>query len=460
MTIDNLKRVYFLGIGGIGMSAIAKFFISKGIEVYGYDKTAGITTQQLTEMGAIINFEDITSVIPDHIDLVIYTPAIPKTHIQFNYFLNNNYALKKRAEILGLITDGTFTVAVAGTHGKTTTSSIITHIFKQSKKSFNAFLGGLAKNYNTNFISGIEAIAPQSVIAEADEYDKSFLKLHPNIAIITAMDADHLDIYGNHQNMIDSYNDFVGQIEKEGNLIIHKNYIKLLRPTKTHIFTYNIEGDSDFYIKNLKIFEGSYHFDIYFRGNILVEDIKFNQGGLHNIENAIAAVAACYLRDINTKDINKALRTYSGVYRRFDIRIKSNNLIFIDDYAHHPQELKMFIQSVKDLYPRKKITGIFQPHLYSRTRDFANAFASSLSLLDDIILLDIYPARELPIEGITSEIILKNITSKNKMICKRENLIEEILKRNSEVFLTIGAGDIENLVLPIEKTLKNISKFL
>ena len=455
--INKYNRIYFIGIGGIGMSALAKYFKTKGKEVSGYDKTPSYVTAQLNELGISVIFDDDINLLPDKIDLVIYTPAIPKTHKQFNFLKEKNILIKKRAEVLGLITNDAFTIAVAGTHGKTTTTSIITHILKFANIDFMSFMGGISKNYNTNFLIGKKN---DIIVVEADEYDRSFLNIHPDIAVVSAMDADHLDIYGTHEKMIESYNEFISQLKDNGTLVIKYTSLKHLKDKSIKKISFSLNLDSDYKTENISINNGSYIFDIISKGDKLIENITLNIGGRHNIENVVAAVAACKLIDIENDVIKKAIATYSGVMRRFDVRIRNKHLIYIDDYAHHPEELKMLIQSVKELYPAKKITGVFQPHLYTRTRDFAEEFVSSLELLDDIVLLDIYPARELPIEGISSQMLLDKINSKNKILCSKENLIETLLKKKTDIILTIGAGDIDALVEPIEKSFKNILKFM
>ena len=455
--IKNIKRIYFIGIGGIGMSALAKYFKAKGIDVSGYDKTPSYVTAQLKALNIQVFFDDDISLLPGNIDLVIYTPAIPKNHKQFNYLKEKGIKIKKRAEVLGLISKGIYTIAVAGTHGKTTTTSIISHILKSASIDFMSFMGGISKNYDTNFLMGQKN---EIIVVEADEFDRSFLNIYPDIAVISAMDADHLDIYGTHENMIDSYNQFISQIKDNGTLIIKYASLKHLKSKPAKIISFSLNLDSDYKTENIRVIDGSYIFDIISGGNKLIEDITLNIGGRHNIENSVAAVAACKLLGIKDEEIKKAIATYSGVMRRFDVRIKDDNLIYIDDYAHHPEELKMLILSVRELYPTKKITGVFQPHLFTRTRDFAEGFVNVLELLDDIILLEIYPAREIPIEGINSQMLLNKISNKNKMLCSKEELIEVLLKKKTDIILTIGAGDIDALVEPIEKSFKNILKFM
>jgi len=455
--LNDINKLYFIGIGGIGMSALAKYFKTKGKEVSGYDRTPSYITEQLKALDISVFFEDTIQNLPENIDLVVYTPAIPQSNEQLRYLKEKNIPVKKRAEVLGLITKNTFTIAVAGTHGKTTTSSIISHILKVAQIDFMSFMGGISKNYNSNFLIGEKN---DIIVVEADEYDRSFLHLHPDIAVVSAMDADHLDIYGTHENMIESYNQFISQIKNNGSLIIKHDTLKYVSNQTVKTLSYSLEKDSWYKVENIRTDNGSYIFDIHCKDTEKTNDIVLHIGGRHNIENAAAAIAACKTAGVNNEVIKKAIASYTGVMRRFDVRIKNENLIYIDDYAHHPEELKAFILSVKELYPSKKITGIFQPHLFTRTRDFAVGFINSLELLDEIILLDIYPAREEPIEGINSQMLLDKISNKDKMICSKENLIEELLKRKTDIVLTMGAGNIDALVGPIEKSFNNILKYM
>lgn len=432
------------------MSALVRYFLSKGISVSGYDRTQGFITRQLENMGVSICYDDSLSHLPPSVDMVVYTPAIPQSHKQLTYFLQNNFTVKKRAEVLGLLAKGKTTVSVAGTHGKTTISSMIAHIMKCANSDFMAFLGGVAKNYDANFISaGNESV----VVAEADEYDRSFLNLYSDIAVITALDADHLDVYASHEKMIESYNDFTRQIKDKGTLIINENYIDNIYCKPQTIFTYSLDGNSTYKTKNLKISDGSYVFDVLKENETLMKDVCLNFGGLHNIENAVAAIAVALEKGISTGDVCKALNSFEGIHRRFDIRIKHENLVYIDDYAHHPKELKVLINAVRQLFKEKKILGVFQPHLYSRTRDFAEEFAQTLSLLDEVLLLDIYHAREKPIPGVTSQIILDKIKAKSAKVCSKHEVTAEVMSSKADVVLTIGAGDIDALVAPLEKSL-------
>jgi UDP-N-acetylmuramate--alanine ligase len=475
--IHQIKQAYFIGIGGIGMSAIARYFNTTGIVVSGYDKTPTALTDALIKEGISIHFEDDVKLIdPSFFEqakdnvLVVITPAIPKNHKELNFFEKNNYELKKRAEVLGMITASTYTAAVAGTHGKTTTSTILTHILKSSGYDVTAFLGGIAKNYNNNFIAGsdvnnetkdtkpkfkMDVLSP--TVVEADEYDRSFLTLHPDVAIVTSVDADHLDIYGDDAQLKESFKLFTSLIKSRGALVskLGLNY-QLSQASDVRVYHYDLEKQTDFFAYDIKIEDGKYKF------NVIsciehINDIYFGLPGLHNVENAIAAIAAAQLMGVLPLDIKKALKTFTGVNRRFDYRINTSNFVYIDDYAHHPEEIKACINSIKHLYPNKKITGIFQPHLYSRTRDFAEGFSSSLSLLDEVILMDIYPARELPIEGVTSAMLLNNITCKQKQLLNAIKILEYIQLKRPEVLVTLGAGDIDQLVAPIEKLFSNVN---
>lgn len=461
MNLNSITHIYFIGIGGIGMSALARYFKTLGKEVAGYDRTATTLTSQLIAEGMDIHFEDNVQLIPpafknknnnDKI-LVIYTPAIPKSHSELNYFNDNAYSVVKRSKVLGLIASADFTVAVAGTHGKTTTSSMIAHILHSSGVNIAAFLGGIAKNFNSNFVLPQKNNKIVNVV-EADEFDRSFLTLFPNIAVISSMSADHLDIYGTHDELVRSYNTFAGQVKEH---LILKNGLKVSN-VKADITTYSLQSDADVHAKDITISNRSYKFNVMV-GNHLIKDLVLGLPGRHNIENAVAAIAVAFKLNIPEEKIREALATYSGVNRRFDYQIKTERLVFIDDYAHHPEELSAAISSVKELYSDKKITGVFQPHLFTRTRDFANEFAQSLSLLDEVILLDIYPARELPIEGVTSEIVFKKINCANKIMLSKEKLVEYVENHIPEVLLTLGAGDIDTCVLPLRNMLakKNLS---
>jgi len=458
MDLKKIHTVYFIGIGGIGMSAIARYFKTQGKCVAGYDKTKTSLTDELLIEGMDVHFNDDLSLLNpetreaiNHKEnvLVVYTPAVPKDHSELHYFKNNGYTIKKRAEVLGLITSNTFTIAVGGTHGKTTTSSIIAHLLKSSGHSIAAFLGGITQNYDTNFLISEN---PEYVVVEADEYDRSFLTLHPDIAVITSMDPDHLDIYNDDAHVKESFNLFAQQVKPGGRLIISVKAGKNLKPVDRIVSSYSVTDEGDYYASEIKIVNGIYHFNLHTSSGI-ISNLAVGLPGLHNVENAVAAAAVAQSLNLTNEQIIAGLKSFKGVKRRFDYQIKSKNLIYIDDYAHHPEELKACINSVRELYPDKKITGVFQPHLFSRTRDFADGFAKSLELLDEIILLEIYPARELPIEGINSSWLLDKINSKHKIISSKDELVKELSKRHLEVVLTLGAGDIDTLVEPIREQL-------
>ncbi len=452
ININKIKNIYFLGIGGIGMSALAKYFKAKGVNVSGYDKTPTPLTDELIRDGIQIHFEEKIESVPKDIDLVVYTPAVPKDHKEYVYLKEKGYDIRKRAEILGIITKNSYTVAVSGTHGKTTITSMIAHILKQSGIDIYSFIGGISKNYKSNLIlSKKNSIA----VVEADEFDRSFLQLHPDIAVISAMDADHLDIYGSRDYMIESFRLFANQIKDNGTLFLKKSL--KLTGVIPNIKTYSAKEKADYFADDIQVKNECFYYTINCPDNIKIS-VKAGVPGLHNVENAVVASAVALNFGVKPENIKKALQSYKGVCRRFDYRIKEKEIVFIDDYAHHPEEIKACINAAKKLYPGKKITGIFQPHLYTRTRDLAEEFAKSLAMLDELILLDIYPARELPIKGVTSEMLLKKIKMKNKIVCSKEILIEELIKRKLEVLITLGAGDIDQLVEPIEKSLKNILK--
>ena len=461
MSIKNLHTVYFLGIGGIGMSAIARYFNSLDCKVYGYDKTKTALTLQLESEGIYIHYTEDLNQIPicikksDKQTLVIYTPAIPIDNIEYQY-LKLKRKLYKRSEILGLISENYFTIAIAGTHGKTTTSSIIAHILNECGVNCIAFLGGISLNFNSNLLLNKDA---DVIIVEADEYDRSFLTLSPDIALITSIDADHLDVYGDINQMINAYSEFTRNIKQAGNLIAKQRCIDVLNiRSDIKISSYSATELADISAKNVNLKEGNYYVDLNVNSSI-IENIKIGLPGLHNLENAIGAFSIANKLEIDQHQVKKALGCYKGVQRRFETHIKTNGLVYIDDYAHHPSELEMCIKSVKELYPGKKITGIFQPHLFSRTRDFANEFAISLSLLDALILLDIYRARELPIEGIDSDFLLKKVTITNKKVVPKKNLLAVIAELDIEVLLTLGAGDIDMIVAPLKEQLeKSIDK--
>ena len=450
MNIEQVKEVYFLGIGGIGMSALARFFKNRGCSVFGYDKTSTQLTLELEAEGMEIHYEEDVDLIPDGIDLVVYTPAVPKKHSEYQFFLENGYPILKRSQVLGMISSGYKTIGIAGTHGKTTISTLTAHLLQQTANGVNAFMGGISKNYQNNLLLSSKS---EWVVVEADEFDRSFLHLFPQIAVITSVDADHLDIYKNILSLKESFTQFTGQIKPGGSLIIKKGIsLNVIQRPGLKVFTYSIDQQADFCIQNLRISKGHYIFDLKL-GETVMENVELGLPGLFNVENAIASSAAAWLAGATKEEIRKGLLSFSGVHRRFDLRINREDLIYIDDYAHHPEELKACINSVRHLYPNKKITGVFQPHLFTRTKDFADDFARSLELLDEVILLEIYPARELPIEGIDSQMLLDKINKTSKYVCKNEELIGLLKSLKPELLLTLGAGDIDQFVKPIEESL-------
>ena len=449
--IKNIKRVYFLGIGGIGMSALARYFNTNGVAVSGYDKTETVLTKKLAAEGIAIHFEDNIEFIDKAVELVIYTPAIPKDHKELNYFLENNYNLEKRSEVLGAITNNTYNICIAGTHGKTTTSTMVAHILRHSGYGCNAFLGGIAVNYNANFWASKKNVS----VVEADEYDRSFLKLSPDVAIISSMDPDHLDVYGTAENMEQAFIDFSARI-KPGGLLLSKYGLKRTEDLKAHEhLTFHLQNENaSVYAANIKMIRGSYQFDVMMQ-YWEIKDVVLNMGGLHNIENMIAAISVAHYLGIDNDKIRAAVAAFKGVKRRFEYIIKSDEQVMVDDYAHHPEELRALLTGAKDLFPEVKCTVIFQPHLYSRTRDFADGFAETLDLADEVILLPIYPARELPMEGVNSEMILHKMKINNKQVLSKEAVLEWVKDNKIELLITAGAGDIDTLVEPIKKILNN-----
>lgn len=448
--------MYFVGIGGIGMSALARYFNSKGVEIYGYDKTRTSFTDTLIAEGMKIHFEENVELVKSEVGnsksevLVVYTPAVPASHKELKYFTENNFSMIKRAQLLGVLTKNNYTIAVAGTHGKTTTSSLVAHILKETGKNCSAFLGGIAKNFHSNLVLPKNNSDKQFMVVEADEYDRSFLNLYPDAAIVTSIDPDHLDIYGDKEKMRESYLQFVAQTKDEGIVINRKNLG--IKTDKKHI-EYSVAGNADYSAVNIRVVNHENVFDVQWKGGD-VKDISSRMAGKHNVENTVAAFACAHYLGIQPESIKNAIKKFTGVERRFDLRFNNDKVVYIDDYAHHPEELRACIQSVKELYAGKKITGIFQPHLFSRTRDFVDGFAEVLSMLDTLILLDIYPAREEPIPGVTSEIILEKVKTSDKVILKKEGVIPFLEKKQPELILTLGAGDIDRLVKPITKFLE------
>lgn len=457
MKINSVKSVYFAGAGGIGMSALVRYFLSKGKIVAGYDRTPTDLTKKLIKEGAEIHYEDDETLIPDYCrdkenTLVIFTPAIPSSHRELTYFRDNGFDVFKRSQVLGLITNAARGLCVAGTHGKTTVSSMAAHILKQSGVGCNAFLGGILNNYDNNHIFSEHSSLN---VIEADEYDRSFHNLEPYMAVITSVDPDHLDIYKTPRAYHESFEKFTSLIRPEGALIMKKGLPVSpdLKP-EVKFYTYSgTDNTSDFYAENISIVNESVFFDFvspFFR----VDKVELGVPVMINIENAVAAMAMASLNGVTGEEMRVAMGSFAGVKRRFDFHLRTKQIVYIDDYAHHPSELQSCISSLKELYKGRKITGIFQPHLYSRTRDFVAGFASVLSLLDKLILLDIYPAREEPIEGITSEIIFDQVTIDDKILCSKEELLGVLEKQELDVLATLGAGDIDQMVLPIRKMLE------
>ncbi|MBI4647556.1 MAG: UDP-N-acetylmuramate--L-alanine ligase [Bacteroidia bacterium] len=454
MILDNIHNIYMLGIGGIGMSALARYFILKGKKVAGYDRLSTLLTDTLVKEGIDIHFSAHERFIPEayrnkNDTLIIYTPAIPDTHKELKYFKENSFNIMKRSEALGMISRDYRVIAVSGTHGKTTVSTLIAHILQISNISCTAFLGGISLNYGSNFLPTENS---DLMVIEADEYDRSFLQLEPYIGIVTAIDPDHLDIYGNIHELENAFIRFTGQVKRDGKLIYNAEIKNVGLSDKTDVFHYSIDTATDFYATNIEITNGKYSFD-FVSNEIELKNLKLKISGRFNIKNAVAAIAAALLCGAKPEEIRKGVETFAGTQRRFEYIIKSPDLIYIDDYAHHPEELNACIKAVREVYPDKKITGIFQPHLYTRTRDLSDEFANSLELLDELILMEIYPAREKTIKGVDSKLIFDKVRLKNKLICSKNNLIKVLNDKKIEVLLTLGAGDIDQLIEPIKKFL-------
>lgn len=460
MRIDEYDIVYFLGIGGIGMSALARWFAGTGTRIYGYDRTKTMLTTALEAEGMAIHYDDAVDNIPDAVrdhksgTLVVYTPAIPADHKEYTFLNEQGYVIAKRSEVLGLISKAYTTVAVAGTHGKTTTSSMVAHILKTAGKDMVAFLGGITTNYASNLVMNGKAGDRTIAVAEADEFDRSFLKLFPHVAIVTSADPDHLDIYGSHEHVITSFRDFIKQIDKGGYLVIHESVAEELAADIEHVTknTYSMSR-GQFFAGNITAKRGFFEFDLHGFGK--VEHIKLGVPGFHNIENAIAASIAAWRCGVSLSSIRKGLESFAGVKRRFEFIIRRDRLVYVDDYAHHPTEIEAFLRSMKSMYPGRKLTVIFQPHLYSRTRDFAAEFSKSLSVADEVFLMDIYPARELPIAGVDSDILVDAITSPVVVRCGKADLLDKLKDHDIEVLATVGAGDIDTFVEPIHRMLED-----
>ena len=449
--LTNCKNIYFIGIGGIGMSALARYFNTQGVVVSGYDKTPTLLTDALVEEGIQIHFEDDLTKIDKAATVIVYTPAIPTEHGELNYYRDNKYLVVKRSDVLQWITENAFTIAIAGTHGKTTTTSMTAHILRHTGYGCNAFLGGIATNYGTNFWSHEKNV----VVVEADEYDRSFLKLAPNIAVITSVDPDHLDIYGTAEEVVIAFGEFSDKI-KTGGVLIQKWGTKFKTNTsnKTVLsYGYNY-NEASYHTIHLKVVEGSYHFDLVHPAGVC-KDIILNMGGLHNVENVSAAIAIALSLEIDEVKIKEAVASFAGVKRRFEYKVKTANKVLIDDYAHHPEELNALISGVRSLYPNEKMVLVFQPHLYSRTKDQCDGFVETLDKADEVILLPIYPARELPMEGVSSEMLLAKMKLSHKKIMSKDELFDWAANSQDKLIVMAGAGDIDTCILKVQEILTN-----
>ena len=456
--LTNIEGIYFLGIGGIGMSALARYFLSQGFIIAGYDRTESPLTDSLADEGCSVTYEDNIDSLPvlfsepsesDRV-LIVYTPAIPKDNILFNYFKNNGYSIYKRAEILGIISRETDAIAVAGTHGKTTVSTMTAHILSTSPVGCSAFLGGISKNYDTNLLLS----ESRYTVMEADEFDRSFLHLSPLISVVTAIDPDHLDIYGTAEKMVEAYGEFCHRVRPGGTLILNENIASSLSlPTDATIYSYGTGDSASFRASAIRKEEGSYTFDL-ITPKGTVTDLRLRVPGMVNILNSTAAAAAAWCAGVTPDDIRKALWSYEGVRRRFDIRYAGRQITYVDDYAHHPQEINALVSAVRDFWPGKHVTGVFQPHLYSRTRDFAEGFAEALDKMDEILLLTLYPARENPIPGVSSDMIAGLMKNRNVRVVTREELLIALRDVKNGLLLTVGAGDIDRFIEPITLMLK------
>ena len=449
--LKQINKIYFIGIGGIGMSALARYFLSKGVNVSGYDKTVTILTKALENEGIPIHYEENIALAPKDADVIVYTPAIPANHTELIYYQSNDFTVVKRSDILQWITENSFNICIAGTHGKTTFTSMIAHILRHSKYGCNAFLGGIAANYNTNFWSNEKNV----VVVEADEYDRSFLKLFPDIAVITSMDPDNLDIYGSAVEVEKAFIDFSKKV-KQGGCLVTKYGLKREGELQAAFhYTYDYKNaDAAVSVTDLTVINGSYHFSIIHK-NWQLHKMILNMGGLHNIDNILAAVTIAKHIGIDDELIRDAVADFKGVRRRFEYALKTKEHTIIDDYAHHPEELNALISGVRSIFPHEKLTLVFQPHLFSRTMDQADGFAKSLDKADEVLLLPIYPARELPMKGVTSEMLLNKMQLNNKQVIEKSNLIDWIKKHQPKLIVMAGAGDIDAMVEPIKNCLEN-----
>jgi len=448
LRLKEIHNVYFIGIGGIGMSAIARYFNNKNVNIFGYDRVKSSLCIELENEGMKIHYTEDTNQISVQKEdtLVIYTPAIPSENTELSYFVKNNYIVMKRSEVLGKITEDHFTIAIAGTHGKTTTSTMIAHILHDSGMDCTAFLGGVSTNYNSNLIFGTEKSV---VVVEADEFDRSFLTLNPDVAVITSVDADHLDIYQNKERLISAFSDFTNKIKSGGTLFLEENIdMSVVNRDDISVLKYGLSISSDCKGTYISPDKNTMKFQVECNGNTF-DDLRLNMGGVYNVLNAVASVSVANLLEIDSSKIVDGINTFMGIRRRFETHISSDNLVFIDDYAHHPKEVTESINAVKQMYPEREITVVFQPHLHSRTKDFMNEFANSLSLADELILLDIYGAREEEIEGVSSQILLNKCTSTKKELSALDSIVEKIADKEIDVLLTLGAGDISTIIEPL-----------
>jgi UDP-N-acetylmuramate--alanine ligase len=448
MNLEKVNKMYFLGIGGIGMSALARYFHQRGVEIHGYDLTSGPLTEALQKEGMYVHFDDNIKKIPENIDLAVYTPAIPADNSELAFFRKIQKPLLKRAELIEQLTKDHFTIAVAGTHGKTSISSLTAHLLKSAGKNITALVGGICKNYNSNLVSSIKT---DYFLVEADEFDRSFLKLKPNISLVSSMDADHLDIYGSHEELKKNFKAFVNNTV-EGGTLVYNLKLKELNTFPGNKVSYGLKTTANFRANKIRIVEGRFNFNIFY-GDIIIKNISLQVPGYHYVENALAAVAIAFELGLTADEVKKGLESFEGVERRFEFHVNTLKTVYIDDYAHHPEEIRVTLEAARKLFPGRKICGIFQPHLYSRTRDFAEGFAQSLDQLDEIILLNIYPARELSIPGITSKVIFDLMKNPNKILIEKENLIPFLEKKNVDVLITIGAGDIGMMTEKIKNLL-------
>ena len=456
LRMSETNKIYFIGIGGIGMSAIARYMLSQGKEVYGYDKTETALTKKLVDEGMKIHYTDDVNLVPDGIGLVVYTPAIPDGHTELNYFRDNGYDVIKRAEMLGRLSQVKKTIAIAGTHGKTSTSATTSHLLKHGKEDISAFIGGIMSNYESNYLQG----SSDWIVVEADEYDRSFLHLSPDIIAIMSMDADHLDIYGDFDEMIEGFEAFIMKLKQDGTLILKEEMlailsgrvIEVLADKNVDVILFGIDTETEVSVANVSVKEGKFFFD-YESERGTISGLQSNLAGRHNIENSAVAITIASILGLDGEVIKDGLQSFKGIKRRFEIIYEDEKVTYIDDYAHHPTELRSAIGAAKELFPDKKITGIFQPHLFSRTRDFVEGFAEALDMLDEVLLMDIYPAREKPIEGVTSKIIFDKMSIENKSLVTKASLMDNLNDNELEVLMTLGAGDIDVFVSKIKELL-------